>query len=324
VTSQTIKSFLAAAAVVALFSGAAAAASYPDKPITILVPFSAGGNVDLSTRIIADAMTSDLGQSIVVQNRPGAGGLIAYGAVANATPDGYTLGTMAISSLIVTPRVLERKDLPLSSFSAIGPISESPMVLLVPKSSPYKTAKEFLQAAKQKPDMLTIGHSGNGTTGHVAILLLEKAADIDLNVIPYKGAAPALVDLIGQQLNSAIDQVTSSLPHIRGGQLRALAVLGRERIPELPDVPTLQELGFEKYDVAATTGLIGPAGLAPQVVDRLSAALNKALADPDVQARFRKLGSVVLPRTPKEFSELLQREDQIAENLAISGVLKPQ
>ena len=222
-TSQTMKSVLAAAIAIGLISSPAMAkASYPDKPITILVPFSAGGNVDLSTRIVVNSMTSELGQSIVVQNRPGAGGLIAYEAVAKASPDGYTLGTMAASSLIVTPRLLGRKDLPLTSFSAIGAISESPMVLVVPASSPYKTAKDFLQAAKQKPNMLTIGHSGNGTTGHVAILSLEKAADIDLNVIPYKGAAPALVDLIGEQLNSAIDQVTSSLPHIRGGKLHAL------------------------------------------------------------------------------------------------------
>lgn len=324
-TSQTMKSVLAAAIAIGLISSPAMAkASYPDKPITILVPFSAGGNVDLSTRIVVNSMTSELGQSIVVQNRPGAGGLIAYEAVAKASPDGYTLGTMAASSLIVTPRLLGRKDLPLTSFSAIGAISESPMVLVVPASSPYKTAKDFLQAAKQKPNMLTIGHSGNGTTGHVAILSLEKAADIDLNVIPYKGAAPALVDLIGEQLNSAIDQVTSSLPHIRGGKLHALAVLGRERIPELPEVPTLQEIGVEKYDVAATTGLIGPAGLPPQVVERLSAALNKALADPDVQARFRELGSAVLPRSPQQFLEFLQKEDQIAENLASSGVLKSE
>lgn len=320
---------MGAALAVMAFAGFAAAPAaardaYPDKPITILVPFAPGGNVDLSTRIVAQHMSEELGQSILVTNRTGAGGLIAYEAVSRAQPDGYTLATMAASSLIVTPRLVPRDDLPLSSYTLIGAITDSPMVLLVPAESPYRTVEEYVAAARDKPGVLTIGHSGNGTTGHVAILSFQDGTDIDLNVIPYKGAAPALVDLLGGQLDSVIDQVTSSLQHVQSGKLRPLAVLGSERIADLPDVPTMQESGVKDYDVAATTGLIGPAGLSPAVVERLNAALNKALADSEVQARFQKMGAIVRPMTPRQFVERLEGEDAAAEDLMRRGILKVQ
>lgn len=295
--------------------------SYPTKLITVLVPFPPGGNVDLSTRIVTQRMAEILKQSFIIENRAGAGGLITYDAIAHANPDGYTLASMAASSLIVTPRFNDRKDLRLEAFTPIGAMSDTPLVLEVGANSRFKNVQDFLKYAKDHPGEISIAHSGTGTTAHVAILLLEQATGITFNIIPYRGASPALIGLLGGQVDAMVDQFSSSLQHIQSKKLRALAVASKSRAAEMPDVATLHEAGVKIYS-SAVTGLVAPAGIPADVSNKLNRALNLALQDPGVQKRFKDLGSTPLPTTVQEFKALLADEDSKAADLITRGVLR--
>jgi len=299
----------------------AAANAYPERPISVIVPFAPGGNVDLSTRIVAKHMSETLGQSLVVENRAGAGGLIGYDVVARAKPDGYTIGSMAISSLVVTPKLNDRDELSLDAFSPVGAIGETPMVLEVNVESPFQSPQELFAQLKEQPESVSIGHSGIGTTGHVVILLLQDAMGVQFNVIPYKGGNPAVQDLMSSQVDAVVDQVSSSLPHIKADRLRALVVTSQERAADLPDVLTLHEAGANGFHSTAITGLIAPAGMPTDIAQQLNSALNEALQDEQVQAQLRQLGSVTLPTTIEQFTELLETEDARALDLMERNIL---
>jgi tripartite-type tricarboxylate transporter receptor subunit TctC len=303
-------------------AGAAFAQSFPSKPVKIVVPFAPGGNLDVTARLVGESMSKQLGQPFVVENRAGAGGAIGSEAVAKAPPDGYTLVAGTTATTIVSPLMVPNPPYGLESFTPVGMMAVTPLILEVPAASAYKDFKAYLAYSKANPGKVTIGHSGNGTTNHVAILLLQDALKVQWNIVPYKGSGPALIDLVGGQIDSMMDQTSSSLPQIQAGKLRAIAVGTKSRIPELPQVPTLQEEGVADFEAATPSALLAPAGTPADVVKVLNAALNKALADPAVHKRLVELGSDPRPMDPAQFAAYLRAEDGKLKALVKAGLLK--
>lgn len=300
---------------------ALASTAFPRKPVTLVVPFAAGGNLDLVARAIAPALQEALGQSIVVDNRAGAGGAIGAMAAARAEADGHTLLVTTPNALTVLPRMV-KTQYALQDFTPVGRVSSTALVLVTRgQGSPFADAGALLQAARQKPGTVTMGHAGLGTTNHVALMLLEDATGARFNLVAYKGGAPALVDVMGGQTDVGCDQLSSSLQHIQSGALRALAVMGATRDPLLPGVPTLQEAGVKGFDASTTTGLLAPRATPADVAATLNAAVNRALADTQVRERLRSISSVARPGTAQAWGELLRQEDQRAQQLAASGRL---
>jgi len=312
-----------AALLVSMAAAFAAAQPYPAKPVKLIVPFAPGGNLDVTARLLGEHMAKTLGQPVVVENRAGAGGAIGSEVVAKSPPDGYTLVIGTSGTMVVSPLLVPNPPYQLASFTAIGMAAVTPLVLEVPAASPHKDFRSFLAYLKANPGKVTIGHSGNGTTNHIAILQLQDALKVDWIVVPYKGSGPALIDLVGGQIDSMIDQTSSSLPQIQGGKLRALAVGTPSRIPDLPDVPTLQEQGVANYEAVTPSGLFAPAGTPQEIIRTLSSALNKALDDAAVKKRLAELGSVVRVTTPAEFDRFMKEEETKLKKLAATGVLKP-
>jgi len=305
-----------------LLAGPCLAQQFPSRPIRYIVPFAPGGNIDVTTRIISEAMARTLGQPAVIDNKAGAGGAIGAEIVARAEPDGYTLLGSASGALVVSPRILPKISYNLQSFAPIGLVAIAPLVVAVRAESPLKDFAALLAAAKADPGRISFGHSGNGTSNHVVILQLQRAAGVQFNVIPYKGSAPALMDLLGGQIEVIVDQTTSSLSQIKAGKLRPLAVTTAARTRDLPDVPALSELGLKGFEVTAVSGLLAPANTPAPVLARLNAALSEALADPTVQKRMIELGLEIHPGSIADYQQALQREDAIARSLADAGLLK--
>jgi tripartite-type tricarboxylate transporter receptor subunit TctC len=310
------------ALLLALACGAARADAFPVKPVKVIVPFAPGGNLDVTARIVAEFMAKDLGQPFIVDNRPGAGGALGSDVVAKAPPDGYTLVAGTTATSIVSPLLVANPPYELGSFAPIGMMAVTPLVLEVPAASPHKDFRSYIAYVRANPGKVTIGHSGNGTTNHVAILLVQDALKLNWNVIPYKGSGPALVDLVGGQIDSMMDQTSSSLPQIQGGKLRALAVGTRTRIADLPNVPTLAEEGMKDFEAVTPSGLFAPAKTPPEVVKTLNAALNRALADPAIRKRLAELGSEVRPMSSADFERLLRGEETKFKALVKAGLLK--
>jgi len=302
-----------------------AQSQYPDKPITLVVPFAAGGNLDVMARLVGASMSRTLGQPIVVSNRGGAGGLIGHESVARAQPDGYTIAITANGSFAVTPKLAAKPSFKTSDFLPIGAIAATPMVIAVPASSRFANIADLISYAKANPEGVSIGHAGNGTTNHVAILQWEAATGIAFNVIPYKGSAPAVTDVLGGQIDAIVDQLPSALPHIQAQRLRALAVTTGNRAKDLPQTPTLGEQpGLNGFDVSTTTGLLAPAHTPQTIIDTLNAALNQALAEDAIVERIKTLGSEPRPTTPAQFQAFLNQEDAKALELLKRGKLKAQ
>lgn len=298
-----------------------AAEVFPWKPITLIVPFAPGGNLDVVARSIAPALEKSLGQSVIVDNRAGAGGAIGASYVSRADPDGHILLVTTPNAVGVLPQ-MTRTTYRLASFQPVGQIATTPLVIMVRKQSRFADIGALLAEARARPGAISVGHSGPGTTNHVAIFQLEDAAKIDLNVIAYKGSGPALVDLLGGQVDMVVDQLTSSTTHINSGALRALAVMSRERDSNLPDVPTLREAGLANFDATTATGLLAPAGTPPATIETLNAALRKVLADPTVMSRLAQLGSPARPSSAADWQATLQAEEKRGIALAAAGKLK--
>jgi tripartite-type tricarboxylate transporter receptor subunit TctC len=299
-----------------------AADAFPTaKPITLVVPFAPGGNLDVVARSIAPALQKALDQNIIVDNRAGAGGAIGASYVARAEPDGYTLLVTTPNAVGVLPQ-MTKTTYRLASFQPVGQMATTPLVVMVRKESRFADIGALLKEARAKPGQVSVGHSGPGTTNHVAIFQLEDAAKIDLNVIAYKGSGPALVDLLGGQVDLVVDQLSSSTTHIQSGALRPLAVMSRDRDPTLPNVPTLREAGLADFEATTASGLLAPAGTPQPVIEALNAALRKALADPAVTARLALIGSPAKPSSPAEWLAQLQAEEKRGIALAAAGKLK--
>ena len=310
-----------ACAAMAPASAALAADRFPARPVTLVVPFAPGGNLDVVARAIAPALEKAIGQTVIVDNRAGAGGAIGASYVARAEPDGHTLLVTTPNAVGILPQ-MTKTSYRLASFQPVGRIATTPLVVMVRKQSPYADIAALLADARAKPGRISVGHSGPGTTNHIAIFQLEDAARIELNVIAYKGSGPALVDLIGGQVDSMVDQLSSSTTHIQSGALRPLAVMSRERDPALPGVPTLREAGLADFDATTASGLLAPAGTPPATIELLGAALRTALADPAVAARLVFLGSPARPGSAAEWSAQLQQEEKRGTALAAAGKLK--
>ncbi len=312
--------------VASLVACTALAQPYPNKPVHIVVGFAPGGNLDLTARLFADAMSKELGQPFVIDNRAGAGGAIGQEFASKAAPDGYTLVVGTTGTTVVSPLLIAGGKPPyaLKDFTPIGMLAVAPLLLEVPASSPYRDVASFLANVRANPGKVSIGHSGNGTTNHVAILLLQDALKVNFNVIAYKGSAPMLVDLVGGQIDSGIDQTSSSIAQVKAGKLRALATCARKRIADLPDMPTLDESGVPGYEAMTPSGLFAPAGTPPEVVKALSTAISHALAQPAIQKRLAELGSEVRPMSPEEFTKFMQDEEARLKALAAKGVLKAE
>ncbi|HEY4068339.1 MAG TPA: tripartite tricarboxylate transporter substrate binding protein [Burkholderiaceae bacterium] len=310
-----------ASAVLALTAHAHAADKYPDKPITLIVPFAPGGNLDIVGRALAAGLGTALGGTAIVENRAGAGGAVGASFVARAKPDGYTLMVSTPNALVVSP-LIAKTTYELDNFAPIGTISTTPLTIVVGAKSPFTTIQALLAAVRAKPGKLSVGHSGNGTTNHVALLQLESDAKLDFNIVPYKGSGPALTDLMGGQLDLVVDQLTSSANFIRAGSLRALAVMSAKRDPGLPDVPTLREAGVTNFDASTIAGLFAPAGTPPAVVDALNAAIHKALADPATAKSLLAIGSPAQTSTTAEWTARLKHEQATAQALSKAGLLR--
>jgi tripartite-type tricarboxylate transporter receptor subunit TctC len=290
-------------------TGPAIAQEYPSKPVKIVVPFPAGGSVDAVARILAQKLSAKLGKQFVVENRPGAGGNIGSDFVAKAPRDGYTLLLAGVSSHAINPSLYPQLSYdPVKDFTPICLVYSLPNVLVVNPSVPARSVQELVTLAKAKPGNLTFASSGNGTTLHLSGELFKRMAGIDMVHVPYKGNAPAVTDLLGGQVNLMFDNVNNSLPHIKAGKLRALAVTGAARSKVLPDIPTLAESGFRGFNILSWGGIFGPANVPKTVVDRLNTEINSALRDKQVHDLLVSDGIEVQGDTPAEFQAFLQSE----------------
>ena len=292
------------------------------KPITMLVPFAAGGNIDIVARIIAPALSKQLGQTIVVQNRPGGGGSVAAAEVARAQPDGSTLLITTPNPLVIVPKMVST-TYTINSFESIGLISSTSLVFTTRAGNPkFMDMASFLAYARANPGKVSIGNAGIGTTNHIAIMQLQSIAKLDLNVVTYKGSGPAIIDLLGGQIDAMIDQLSSSVAHIKGGRMTAISVLAPERDPLLPNTPSTKEVGLPTLDISTTLGLLAPAKTPEATVKQLGDALFKVLQDPAVKEQLLNVASIARPGPTNAFSVLLKREDKIAAELATAGKLK--
>jgi tripartite-type tricarboxylate transporter receptor subunit TctC len=284
-------------------------AAYPSKPIRLVVPFPPGGGTDLIARTVAQKLTDSLKWTIVIDNRPGAGGNIGVDAVAKAAPDGYTLVIGQTSNLAVNPTLYTKLPYdPIKDFAPVVVLSSSPIVIAVAAQSPFKTFADVVAAAKKKPKTLTLGYSGNGTVAHLSSELAQKTAGIELQHIPYKGASQAMTDVMSGQVDLYMSSVPTLLGHVRDQKLRALAVTSIKRSGELPDTPTLAESGYKDFDAVTWFGILAPAGTPADVVRTLNTEFNKALRDPAVAAKLRSDGGDVIGGTPEQFSALIKSE----------------
>lgn len=299
---------LLAAAVGSLAFAASAQAAYPDKPVNIVVGFSAGGTTDVIARIMAKELTQELGQTFVVENKPGAGSNIATDYVRRAKPDGYTLLFVAVTSTINQTLYRNVKFDLTKDFVPVALGAKVPNILVVNPSVPVKSVQELVDYAKSKPGELAFASSGSGTSIHMAGELFKMRTGLDVLHVPYKGSAPAVTDLIGGQVQFMFDNMPASWPHVQGGRLNALAVTTAQRSPSAPDLPTMQELGFEGFDVSSWFGLIAPAGTPKEVIDKLNAVIVKAQDNPEVQQAFAGLGAVGEKTTPEEFGAFIKSE----------------
>ena len=287
----------------------ALAQAYPTKPVTIIVPFAAGGTTDILARIIGQALTAELGQSIVVDNRAGAGGNIGGQAAAKATPDGHTLfmgtvGTHAINASLYKKMPFD----PVKDFAPLTRVANVPNLLVANPAQPYKSVKDLIAYAKANPGKVNFGSSGNGSSIHLSGELFKSLAKVDMQHVPYKGSAPAVTDLLGNQIDIMFDNMPSAIQHVRSGKLAPLAVTTAKRSPELPNVPTIAEAGVPGYEATSWFGMFAPAGTPAPVLAKLNAAIVKVLAQPDVKKKINEQGAEVYSETPEQFAAFIQAE----------------
>ena len=292
---QLLQRTLATLAIIALAAGSAVAQTFPTRPITVVVPFSAGGPTDTVTRLVADVMGKDLGQQVVVENVGGAGGTLGAARVAKADPDGYTLLLHHIG--MATSATLYQK-LPydtLNGFEYIGLVTEVPMTLVARANFEPKDLKGLLDYVKTNKDKVTYANAGIGAASHLCGILFMSAAETQVTTVPYKGTGPAMTDLLGGQVDFMCDQTTNTTNQIKAGKIKAYATTTAKRLAALPDVPTAEEGGLKGFQVGIWHGVYAPKGTPKDVLDRLTKSLQKALTDPNVVARFAELGTEPVP-----------------------------
>jgi tripartite-type tricarboxylate transporter receptor subunit TctC len=306
--TKLIRTMLAAGAIASCPTMGADAQTFPSKPVHILVPYAAGGAVDVLARTLGQSLTRTWGQQPVIENRPGAGGIIASQALTQSAPDGYTL------ILVASGHPLNQFFYPklpydtFKDFTAISEVAFSPLAIVVSKDNPAKNLQELLAIARQKPDTLSYGMSGNGTSAHLAGELLNHMAKIKIQSIPYKGGAPALTAVLAGEIPMSINPLPEVVGQLDGGAVRALAVTTAARSKALPDVPTVAEAGLPDYEASVWWGFLGPAGMSPELTNKIHADLATALKDPVVLTALEKMGATPVGSSPKEFDAYMRAE----------------
>lgn len=297
------------------------AQAYPSKPVRWVIPFPPAGNYDVTSRLVGEAMGRRLGQTVVADNRPGAGGIVGTEAAANAPADGYTVVMGSFTVQWVAPYLAGKPPL-VPLFAPISLLTTVPMVIVAKSDGRFADMKAALAEARARPGTVSIGHAGNGTANHLGILRLQANEKVQLNVIPYKGSAPGLADLMAGQTDLYTDQLTTSLPQIKAGKLKALLVLGPDRISQLPDVPSLKDIGSQPFDGGTTAGLFARAETPAPILDILNGAVVAALKDEVVSQKLVELGAVVRPSTREEFAAYMKDQEAGVGELVKSGLLK--
>ncbi|NBB48902.1 tripartite tricarboxylate transporter substrate binding protein [Rhizobium sp. CRIBSB] len=303
------KSLFTGGLIAGLLLAAQAQAAFPEHPVTLVVPFAAGGSTDVVARVIAEKMSEDLGQQVIVQNVAGAGGSLGAGNVARAEPDGYTILMGTVATHALNPLILKNKPYDAEAdFAPVSLLVLVPNVLVVNPELPAKSVEELLALLKAEPDKWSYASSGNGTPLHLSGELFKSMAGVSMEHIPYKGSGPALNDLLGNQVSVMFDNLPSSSAHIKAGTLRALAVTTAERAPSFPDVPTMAEAGLPGYETYTWNALFAPKDTPKEVVDRLNAAAVKAMADPGVAERMKEFSATIVASTPDELATHVKAE----------------
>jgi len=307
-----------------LLSASVFAQAYPSKPIRYIVPFPPGGSSDLIARAIAPKMSERLGQPIVVENRPGAGGMLGVDVVAKAEPDGYIIGLAAAGALSSNVHLYPK--MPFHPEKDLAPISNLAMIpfFLVAHPSQASSLKELIEQAKAKPGALSYGHGGQGSTMHLAGELLNMLAKVNVQSVPYKGSAPVSSDVLGGQIPFGVVDVPSAISNVRAGKLRALAVTSRQRIAAAPDVPTFEEAGVPGYEAVGWFGSVAPAGTPREIIQRLNLETRNALALPDVRERVIAAGTEPATTTPEEFAAYIREETKKWGEVVRAGGIKLQ
>jgi tripartite-type tricarboxylate transporter receptor subunit TctC len=306
-----------------LFSALALAQSYPVKPVRIVVPFAPGGGSDFIARFMAQRLTTALGQQVIVENKPGAGGILGIDAGIKSPHDGYTL-TLIASSYTVNPSVYKINFDPVNDITPIIQMSQGPLLVVVRPSLPVKTTKELIALAKSKPGQLNFASSGQGSVIHLATELFDSMAGVKMNHIPYKGTGPALTDTIGGQTDIFFSSTATALPHVQSGKLRPIAVTTAKRIPALPNVPTVAESGVPGYEVILWHGLIGPKGLPRPIVDRINGEVTKALKLKETAEQLQNDGVAPAGGTPEQFAAQIKKEIQVWRKVASDAGVKAE
>ena len=297
---------------------------YPSKSITLICPYTAGGNADQRSRQFARFISTFLGQPVLVDNRPGAGGNIGTEMVARAKPDGYVIGMGNFAPLAVNPTMFKKMSFdPAKDLVPIALIEKGPLILMVQPNSPFRGVKDVIAAAKAKPGFYSFASGGLGGSHHLSAEMFKSIAGLSINHIPYKGGAPAATDLMGGQVDMMFEQMYAAAPSIRAGRLRALAISSKTRSPLFPDVPTMMEAGVPGFEVQNWQGLVGPAGLPPAIIKQLNEAVNKALLDPAIREQMLGQGNELGGGTPEQFAALIKSEAERWGKLVRAADIKP-
>ena len=301
------------------------AEDYPAAPVRLVVPYAPGGTTDLLARLLAKELATRLSGNVIVENKTGAGGNIAAGFVARSRPDGYTLMMASVGQFAINPLIFSKPGYDAAKdFTPIAAVAEVPNVLVTSKSSPLHSVQDVIDQAREKPDQLPFASSGNGSSNHLAGVLFSTLADIRLIHVPYKGSAPGLQALYSGDVAMMFDNLSSSLPHIRSGELRALGTTSTSRSPQLPDVPTIAEAGLAGYEASAWFGIVAPAGIPAGIADRLNSEIGAILEDAAISRQLADMGMTPIPSSRADFQKRIQADMEkwkpvvLKANLAIN------